>query len=105
MEIEKVKVVTICGSMKFKQKMREVAFNLEKENGWAVIQCVYNDNNLILTDNEINKLILAHYKKILISDVIFVVNENNYIGEQVKKEIEFAKQHNKEIMYLTDYNY
>jgi hypothetical protein len=29
-----------------------------------------------------------------------VVNKNGYIGEAVKKEINYAKEHNKEIMYL-----
>ena len=34
------------------------------------------------------------------SDAIYVVNKDGYIGESTKSEIEFAKEHNKEIMYL-----
>lgn len=35
------KVVTICGSMRFKDKMMEVAKELEIKNKYIVIQCVY----------------------------------------------------------------
>ena len=40
-----IKVVTICGSMKFKKEMMQVAEKLELEKGYAVIQCVYFSNN------------------------------------------------------------
>ena len=39
-----MKVVTICGSMKFKDKMMEVARDLEIKNKYVVIQCVYNND-------------------------------------------------------------
>ena len=38
----KIKVVTMCGSMKFNRQMREISRKLETKNGWAVIQCVYS---------------------------------------------------------------
>jgi hypothetical protein len=34
------------------------------------------------------------------SDAIFVVNVGWYIWESTRSEIEYAKKHNKEIMYL-----
>ena len=37
-----MKVITICGSMKFQEKMIEVARELELNQGYCVIQCVYN---------------------------------------------------------------
>ncbi len=39
-----MKVVTICGSMKFKDKMMEVAKELEIKNKYVVIQCVYSND-------------------------------------------------------------
>ena len=43
----------------------------------------------------------GNYKaKIDLSDAIFVVNVDGYIGESTKGEIEYAKQRGKEIMYL-----
>ena len=52
------------------------------------------------TKDEIHSLQTAHLKKIELSDAIFVVNKNGYIGEAVKNEIDFAKRQNKEIMFL-----
>ena len=34
------------------------------------------------------------------SDSIFVVNVNGYIGNSTKSEIEYAQSQNKEILYL-----
>ncbi len=43
-----------------------------------------------------------HKEKIKLSDAILVVNVNDYIGESTKREIEYAKSLNKEILYYTD---
>lgn len=95
-----IKVVTICGSMKFKEKMMHIAEKLELENGYAVIQCVYGNNCShydCLDEETLRKL---HFKKIEISDAIYVVNVNGYIGEATKKEIEYANSLQKEILSL-----
>ena len=69
--------------------------------GNCVLSIIYpTKNKEDYTDEEVHNFQIAHYKKIEISDAIFVVNKNGYIGEAVKKEIEYAKKHNKEIMYL-----
>jgi len=36
------------------------------------------------------------------SDAIFVIDVDGYIGESTKSEIEFAKRHKKRIYYLKD---
>lgn len=98
-----IKVVTICGSMKFKKEMMEKAFELEVKDNYAVIQCVYgNDNYQEQLDEE--KLSKLHFKKIEISDAIYVMNVNGYIGEATKKEIEYAKSLQKEILSLEPLN-
>lgn len=98
-----MKVVTICGSMKFKDKMMEVARDLEIKNKYVVIQCVYSNDKF----NEEKQVLLAdlHYKKIDISDAIYVINVDGYIGTSTKKEIEYAKLLNKEIFSLEPLNY
>ena len=48
-----MKVVTICGSMKFKDKMMEVARDLEIK--YVVIQCVYSNDKF----NEEEQVLLA----------------------------------------------
>lgn len=98
--MDNIKVVTLCGSMKFKKEMMKVAEELELKKGYSIIQCVYFDNNwkdYNISDEKFEKL---HLKKIEISDAIFVVNVNGYIGESTKKEIEYAKSLQKEILYL-----
>ena len=96
------KIVTICGSMKFKDKMMEVAKELEIKNKYIVIQCVYTTDKF--SEEEQKILADLHYKKIEISDAIYVVNVNGYIGNSTSKEIEQAKKLGKEIMYLEPIN-
>lgn len=97
-----MKTYTMCGSMKFAEEMKKIAKSLEIENGYKILQCVYVDDINKLTKEEVKKLQEEHYRKIDISDGIYVVNINGYIGESVRKEIEYAKQANKEILYYYD---
>ena len=60
------------------------------------------NNKLVLTKEQIELLKEGHLKRIEISDAIFVCNINGYIGESTKKEIEYAKELNKEIMYYDE---
>ena len=43
-----------------------------------------------------------HKEKIRISDKVFIVNPGGYIGEDTKKEIEYARSIGKKIMYLEE---
>jgi hypothetical protein len=95
-----MKVITICGSLRFIEEMKYYAEKLELENN-SVLSVIYpTKNKEDYKPEEINSLGKAHLKKIDISDAIFVVNKNVYIGESVKAEIEYAKRGNKEIIYL-----
>ncbi len=94
------KIITICGSMKFQEQMIEAAKRLELEEQYIVIQCVYFDKSRILTSQEINILNELHYRKIEISDAIYVVNVGGHIGESTRKEIEYARSLNKEVLFF-----
>lgn len=85
--------------MRFKNEMINIAAELEL-NGDVVIQCIYFPQNKKLSDFELEMLNKLHYKKIEISDAIYVVNVNGYIGESTKNEIEYARSLNKEILSL-----
>lgn len=98
---KKYKVITLCGSIKFKEEFLKMQEKLTL------------DRNIVLTPNsfqsikkeEINEqtkkmLDEMHRQKIDMSDAIFVINVNGYIGESTKNEIEYAKSKNKEILYL-----
>ena len=95
-----MKVITICGSMRFSKEMMKISEELELKKGYAVIQCVYDDNGKTFDEQDIELLALIHRKKIDISDAIYVVNVNGYIGNSTKNEIEYAKSLGKEILSL-----
>lgn len=99
----KCEVVTICGSMRFENEMKRIAFILEAKHNMTVLQCVYNEDKLDITEEEIDILNRSHFKKIEMSDAIYVVNIDGYIGEQVKKEIAFAQKLGKEVILHTDF--
>lgn len=89
-----MKIITLCGSLKFQKEMMIVA------------QKMALDGNCILTPTypvlENIKLKEAHFKRIELSDAILVVNVNNYVGDSTNVEIEYAKKLGKEIIYFTD---
>lgn len=92
-----MKTLTICGSMRFAEEMKEIAYRLEAQRGCNILQCVYCDT--VPADEELKRLETAHYRKIDLSDGIYVVNIGGYIGESVRKEIEYAAKSGKEIIY------
>ena len=92
-----MKVVTICGSMRFAKQMQEIALELETKRGYCVFQPI-GDADTKLTDEDIKRLAEAHYHKIDLSDAVYIVNIGGYIGKSVSEEIEYAKAHGKEII-------
>ena len=95
------KIVTICGSSKFKDEILQANQDLTLLGYMVFIDGVFaHADNVDLYEEEKKQLDDLHKEKILISDAIYVVNKDGYIGESTKSEIEFAKEHNKEIMYL-----
>lgn len=100
---KKAKVITICGSFKFKDEIMKVAMQMELEENVILIPIFpTNDDKDAHTEEELMLLGKMHKEKIKLSDAILVVNVNNYIGNSTKNEIEFAKSLNKEIIYYTD---
>ena len=94
-----MKTYTICGSMRFEREMQEIAYYLETQKGYNILQCVYAVAGNEPSKEDLKALELAHYQKIDISDGIYVVNIGGYIGKSVRKEIEYAQLHGKEIVY------
>ena len=97
-----MKTYTMCGSMRFENDMRKVAYDLETQRGYNILQCIYTVSEIKPTAKEIEALERAHYRKIDISDGIYVLNLQGYIGESVRKEIDYARRNGKEIIYHCD---
>ena len=98
-----MKTYTICGSMRFEKEMQKIALGLETKHSMNIIQCTYNVDCLSLSVTDIYMLEQMHCQKIDISDGIYVVDINGYIGQSVKNEIEYAQQNNKKIIYHSNF--
>ena len=98
---EKAKVITMCGSLRFMKEFMFHAERLELE-GNCVLSVIYptKEDKDAYAPNEHELLDILHKQKIDMSDAIFIVNINGYIGSSTKSEIEYAKNLNKEIIYL-----
>lgn len=90
--------------MRFEKEMMEIAYQLETRKGFNILQCVYCKDHCIPTKDELSLLEAAHYRKIDLSDGVYIVNIGGYIGESVKKEIQYAQSRNKEIIYHEPHN-
>ena len=96
------KIVTICGSFKYKDMMLKKALELEVIDKYVVLQPVYGYDGYDYSEDDFKVLGELHFKRIDISDAIYVVNVDGYIGESTKKEIEYALSLGKEVLYLED---
>ena len=98
-----MKIITICGSLKFKDEMLKISEEMELQ-GNCVLSVIYptKEDKDAYTEEEAQMLDKMHKEKIKLSDAILVVDVDHYIGSSTKSEIEFAKALNKEIIYYSD---
>ena len=97
-----MKIVTLCGSLKFENEMMIIAEKMALE-GYCILTPVYPVlENVKRTEEQLMKFKEEHFKRIELSDAILVVNVNNYIGNSTNLEVEYAKKLGKEIIYYTD---
>ena len=85
--------------MRFANEMQNIARDLEAQYGHCVIQCVYKIDKKNEDKSAIDNIVSAHWKKIDISDAIYVVNIGGYIGQSTQNEIDYAKKLGKEVIY------
>ncbi len=100
MTIKNKEIITICGSMKFEEKMKEFALKFTLEGKIVFTPAFKSKTKTSFTDKEKQILDQTHKNKIKLSNSIFVVNVDNYIGESTKREIEFAEKNNVIVDYL-----
>lgn len=98
-------VITICGSTKFKDKMLEVAKNLTLDDHIVLMPTIFEhaDEEELTIEQKI-RLDNLHKMKINMSDAIFVVNVDGYIGESTFGEIDWAVRNKKELYFLVNPN-
>lgn len=97
-------IVCLCGSTRFWDTFHESAWQLTLD-GYIVLSigvCKHaEDHGGEAIGPEIAaKLDELHLRKIDLSDWVLILNVEGYIGESTQKEIEYAQQHGKKIVYL-----
>lgn len=97
-----INVITLCGSRRFVKEFEKVEKYLTLKGNVVLTPVFYHQRNgLNVTQEEAQLLGKIHFKKIDLSDEIFVIDVESYIGESTKKEIAYAKQNNKRIRYYS----
>lgn len=101
---QQFKIITLCGSTKFKEDFMKANAELTLQGNIVISVGVFghSDCNYMERITDDIKIILdnIHKRKIDMSDEIFVINTNGYIGNSTKSEIEYALKHNKIVKYM-----
>lgn len=97
-----MRTITICGSMRFEKEMQRIAFELETKHKFNVLQCIYGLKKDELTPADLVILEEAQLKRIELSDAIYVMDIDGYIGDMTQKEINYAKENGKEVILHSD---
>jgi hypothetical protein len=100
--VGKYKVITLCGSTKFKDEFMEVQKRLSLEGNIVISVGLFghSGDDEVWADGVKEMLDDMHKRKIDMADGIFVINVGGYIGNSTRSEIEYAKSHGKTIEYL-----
>ena len=98
------KRITLCGSTRFPEAFEywNTQLTLAGNIVYSVALMPHHANvEGILTIEEKSMLDRIHLRKIDNSDMIFVMDVGGYIGESTRREIEYAKAHNKKVLLLS----
>ena len=84
------KVITLCGSTRFKEQFIEMQKKLTLEGNIVISVGAFGHcgDNEVWTDGKKAMLDRMHLAKIDLADEIFVINVDNYIGDSTRNEIE-----------------
>lgn len=100
--VGKFKVVTLCGSTRFKEQLLEAQKRLTLEGNIVISVGLFghSGDEEVWTEGTKEMLDNMHKRKIDMADSIYVINVGGYIGESTRSEIEYATRNGKEVEYL-----
>ena len=105
------RIVTLCGSTRFKEEFMQAQKRLTLEGcivisvglfghaGDAEVWENMDEGTLTKTKEMLDDM---HKRKIDLADEIFVINVGGYIGESTRSEIAYAKAQGKPVRYLEE---
>jgi len=109
--VGKYKVITLCGSTRFKDEFMEAQKRLTLEGNIVISVGLFgqagdsevwenmDEGTLTATKEMLDDM---HKRKIDMADEIYVINVGGYIGESTRSEIEYAKETEKTVHYLEE---
>lgn len=100
--VGKYKVITLCGSTRFKEEFMETQKRLSLAGNIVISVGLFghSGDNEVWDDGVKEMLDDMHKRKIDMSDGIYVINVGGYIGSSTRTEIAYARAHSKSIEYL-----
>ena len=99
------KVITLCGSTRFKDEFLEAQKRLTLEGNVVITVGLFghSGDDVVWTEGVKDMLDRQHLAKIDLADEIFVINVGGYIGDSTRREIAYAEFKGKTISYLEEY--
>ena len=100
--IGKYKVITLCGSTRFKDAFLEAQKQLTLKGNIVISVGLFghSGDNEVWTEGTKEMLDDMHLRKIDMADEIYVINVDGYIGSSTRNEIEYAKRIGQGVRYL-----
>ena len=102
--VGKYKVITLCGSTRFKNEFMETQKRLTLEGSIIISVGLFghSGDDEVWAEGTKEMLDDMHLRKIDLADEIFVINVGGYIGSSTKTEIEYAEKTGKPVRYLEE---
>ena len=102
--VGKYKVITLCGSTRFRDAFLETQKKLTLEGNIVISVGLFghSGDEEVWTPGTKEMLDDMHKRKIDMADEIFVINVGGYIGESTRSEIKYAKRNGKKVRYLEE---
>jgi hypothetical protein len=96
------KVITLCGSTRFKEEFLEAQKRLTLEGNIVISVGLFghSGDDVVWTEGVKDMLDRQHLAKIDLADEIFVINVGGYIGDSTRREIAYAEFKGKTIKYM-----
>lgn len=100
--VGKYKVITLCGSTRFKDAFLESQKRLTLEGNIVISVGLFghSGDKEVWAEGTKEMLDDMHKRKIDMADEILVINIGGYIGSSTRSEIQYAKATGKEVKYL-----
>lgn len=101
---KKYNIITLCGSVRFKEEFLKIQEKLTLDGNIVLVPNFFTCLKGNISSKTKKMLDEMHRQKIDVSNEIFVINVNGYIGESTKSEIEYAVAKKKKVKYLVNSN-